>query len=45
MNPSFDPDEDGFIDRNTAVALVRDPKVNTLAPKDVEEIVWARING
>jgi hypothetical protein len=45
MNPSFDPDEDGFIDRNTAVALVRDPSVETRAPKEVEETVWARING
>ncbi|GAA5894726.1 uncharacterized protein JCM6883_002191 [Sporobolomyces salmoneus] len=45
MNPSFDPDEDGFIDRNTAVSLVRDPTINTRAPKEVEETVWARING
>ncbi|GAA6008559.1 hypothetical protein JCM11491_003348 [Sporobolomyces phaffii] len=45
MNPSFDPDEDGFIDRNTAVTLVRDPAVDTRASKEVEDTVWARIDG
>ena len=45
MNPSFDPDEDGFIDRATAISLVRDPSVDTRASKEVEETVWARIDG
>ncbi|GAA5900978.1 hypothetical protein JCM5296_004944 [Sporobolomyces johnsonii] len=45
MNPSFNPDEEGFIDRTTAIALVRDDKVDTLAPKEVEAAVWARIDG
>ncbi|GAA5949376.1 hypothetical protein JCM21900_005628 [Sporobolomyces salmonicolor] len=45
MNPSFDPDEEGFIDRTTAIALVRDDEIDTLAPKEVEAAVWARIDG
>lgn len=44
-NPSFEPEEEGFVDRSTAIALVRDPAVATLAPPELEEIVWARING
>lgn len=45
MNPSFDPDEDSFIDRTTAISLVRDANVDTRASKEVEETVWARIHG
>ncbi|GAA6015651.1 hypothetical protein JCM10207_008160 [Rhodosporidiobolus poonsookiae] len=45
LNPSFDPDEEGFIDRAQAIELVRDDKVDTLAPREVEEAVWARIDG
>ncbi|GAA5924061.1 uncharacterized protein JCM15063_005536 [Sporobolomyces koalae] len=45
LNPSFDPEEDGFLDRSTAVELVRDSQINTLAPEDVQEAVWARIKG
>ncbi|GAA5832891.1 hypothetical protein JCM3766R1_007079 [Sporobolomyces carnicolor] len=45
LNPSFDPDDDGFIDRSMAVALVRNPSVDTRAPVEVEEVVWARISG
>ncbi|BGP29278.1 hypothetical protein JCM10296v2_001016 [Rhodotorula toruloides] len=45
MNPSFDPEEEGFLDRVTALELVRDEKVETRAAKEVEEAVWARIAG
>lgn len=45
LNPSFDPDDDSFLDRAAAIHLVRDDKVDTLAPKEVEEAVWARIDG
>ncbi len=43
--PSFNPDEDGFIDQQTAITLVRDSTVNTRAAKDLEEVVFARIAG
>ena len=43
--PSFNPDEDGFIDQCTAINLVRDPSVNTKAVKALEEVVFARIAG
>lgn len=45
MNPSFDPEEEGFLDRSTALELVRDEKFPTRAPKEVEEAVWERIAG
>ncbi|GAA5854531.1 hypothetical protein JCM9279_000833 [Rhodotorula babjevae] len=45
LNPSFDPDDDAFLDRAAAILLVRDPAVDTLAPPDVEAAVWARIDG
>ncbi|GAA5932072.1 hypothetical protein JCM3775_004233 [Rhodotorula graminis] len=45
LNPSFDPDDDTFLDRAAAILLVRDPNVDTLAPPDVEAAVWARIDG
>ncbi|GAA5916022.1 hypothetical protein JCM8208_007488 [Rhodotorula glutinis] len=45
LNPSFDPDDDAFLDRAAAILLVRDPNVDTLAPSDVEAAVWARIDG
>ena len=45
LNPSFDPDDDAFLDRAAAIRLVRDPTVDTLAPPDVEAAVWARIDG
>ena len=38
-------DDSGFIDRVTAVQLVRDPEKNTRAPEDVQQAVWARIEG
>ncbi|GAA5828236.1 hypothetical protein JCM3770_005413, partial [Rhodotorula araucariae] len=44
LSPSFDPDDDGFLDRATAIELVRDEKVHTRAPKEVEDAVWARID-
>ncbi|BGP13187.1 hypothetical protein JCM10213_000233 [Rhodosporidiobolus nylandii] len=44
LNPSFDADEDAFLDRATAIELVRDENVDTRAPKEVEEAVWARIS-
>lgn len=45
LNPSFDPDEDGFLDRATALDLVRNEAVDTLAPQPVQDAVWARIDG
>ncbi|GAA5978983.1 hypothetical protein JCM10908_002758 [Rhodotorula pacifica] len=45
LNPSFDPDEEGFLDRATALELVRNEAVNTLAPQEVQDAVWARIDG
>ncbi|BGP22074.1 SGT1 family protein [Rhodotorula toruloides] len=45
MNPSFDPEEEGFLDRATALELVRDDKMVTRAAKEVEEAVWARTAG
>ncbi|GAA5826266.1 hypothetical protein JCM11251_007231 [Rhodosporidiobolus azoricus] len=45
LNPSFDADEEGFLDRATALELVRDEKVETRSSKEVEEAVWARIAG
>ncbi|GAA5959919.1 hypothetical protein JCM8115_004905 [Rhodotorula mucilaginosa] len=45
LNPSFDPDEDGFLDRATALDLVRNEAVDTLAPQQVQDAVWARIDG
>ena len=42
---SFEPEEEGFLDRLTAISLVRDPAVDTLAPKELEDIVFARIDG
>ncbi|SGY66455.1 BQ5605_C004g02676 [Microbotryum silenes-dioicae] len=40
-----DPESQAFIDHTTAIELVQDPNVDTLAPKEVEELVWARIEG
>ncbi|GJN87800.1 hypothetical protein Rhopal_000755-T1 [Rhodotorula paludigena] len=45
LNPSFDADEEGFLDRAAALELVRNDAVVTLAPKEVEAAVWARIEG
>ncbi|KAJ8296593.1 Protein ecdysoneless [Rhodotorula toruloides] len=45
MSPSFDPEEEGFLDRATALELVRDDNVATRAAREVEEAVWARIAG
>ncbi|BGP37130.1 hypothetical protein JCM10449v2_001034 [Rhodotorula kratochvilovae] len=45
LSPSFDADEDGFLDRAAAIELVRDDRVATFAPKEVEDAVWARIDG
>ncbi|GAA6029922.1 hypothetical protein JCM8097_009170 [Rhodosporidiobolus ruineniae] len=45
LNPSFDPDEEGYLDRATALELVRDESVETRAPREVEDAVWARISG
>lgn len=38
-------DEDGFIDMNTALELVRASSVDTRAPTDVQGAVWSRIAG
>lgn len=43
--PSFNSDEDGFIDQQTAIGLVRNPQVDTRAAKELEEVVFARIAG
>lgn len=43
--PSFNPDEDGFIDQQTAINLVRDQNVDTRAAKELEDVVFARIAG
>lgn len=43
-DPSFEPEEEGFLDCTTAIALVRDPSADTLAPADLQQIVWARID-
>jgi len=38
-------DDDSFIAIEDAVKLVRDPLISTLAPEDVERLVWERIAG
>jgi hypothetical protein len=38
-------DETGFIDRLTAIQLVRDDAVDTRASLDIEKTVFARISG
>ncbi|KDR84832.1 hypothetical protein GALMADRAFT_233248 [Galerina marginata CBS 339.88] len=38
-------DDDTFIATEDAVSIVRDPIINTLAPPEVEKIVWKRISG
>ncbi|KAM0755174.1 SGT1-domain-containing protein [Meredithblackwellia eburnea MCA 4105] len=43
-NANFDQDE-AYLDRMEAVALVLNPDIHTRAPKQVEEAVWRRING
>lgn len=43
-NPSFEPEEEGFIDRVAALELVRDSSIDTFAPSSLEAIVWERIN-
>ncbi|KAL8276826.1 hypothetical protein RQP46_010757 [Phenoliferia psychrophenolica] len=40
-----DPSNEGFLDRVQALNLVRDPSIPTVAPKALQDIVWARING
>jgi len=45
VQPSFNPNEDGFIDQQTAINLVRDPSVSTRADKQLEKVVFARIAG
>lgn len=42
---TFEPPEEGFLDRVTAIELVRDSSVLTQAPTDLESIVWSRIDG
>ena len=43
MNESEENDD--FITAVDAVKLVRDPLVDTLAPQNVQDIVWKRISG
>lgn len=38
-------EEEGFLDRLAAIALVRDDTIDTLAPSDLEAIVLERISG
>ncbi|THH18092.1 hypothetical protein EW146_g2832 [Bondarzewia mesenterica] len=38
-------DQEDFIDVNTALSLVRDTIIKTLAPAEVEQAVWQRISG
>ncbi|GAA5914204.1 hypothetical protein JCM6882_004750 [Rhodosporidiobolus microsporus] len=45
LNPSFDADEEGFLDRATALEVLRDESVETKASAEVEEAVWARVSG
>lgn len=42
---AFSEEEEGFIDSAAAIELVRDTAVDTLAPADLEAIVWDRIKG
>ncbi|KAK4051282.1 hypothetical protein OIO90_004763 [Microbotryomycetes sp. JL221] len=40
----FDVEEQGHIDETTAISLVRDPNVATLASRTIQDVVWARTN-
>ncbi|SCV72719.1 BQ2448_4256 [Microbotryum intermedium] len=40
-----DPEAQAFIDQITAIELVQDPNVDTFAPQEVQEVVWARMEG
>ncbi|GAA5860390.1 hypothetical protein JCM3774_000403 [Rhodotorula dairenensis] len=44
LDPSFDPEDEGFLDRAAALELVRNPELDTLAPQAVQDAVWARID-
>lgn len=43
--PSFHPDEDAFIDSQSAINLVRDDSVNTRAEQALEDVIFARVAG
>ncbi|KAI5479487.1 SGT1 family protein [Pseudohyphozyma bogoriensis] len=44
-DPSFDSEEEGYLDRSVAISLVLDQSVDTPAPKEVENVVLGRLSG
>ncbi|KAK4052046.1 hypothetical protein OIV83_002340 [Microbotryomycetes sp. JL201] len=44
-NAEFDIEEDGYIDKATAIAIVRNPQYQTAAPADIQRAIWARTDG
>ncbi|KAM0788022.1 hypothetical protein ACM66B_006221 [Microbotryomycetes sp. NB124-2] len=41
----YDIEEDGYIDRAAAIAVVRDPQTSTVAAPEIQQAVWARTDG